>query len=486
MNLKSSLKETLSSNWAIPLLLFSVGFIWKLFFISHRDVCLDEPFTIFHAQQSIGHILALPADGEPNPPLFMLLLHFWIKLFGIGSVAVRILPLFFSSLTVVFIYLTGKRFFSVWGGLIAAGMFLVSNFNFFHGLEVRTYSLLSLATASSLYYYLRVIKEPGNAKMLIALVLSNLVLVYSHYFGWFVVFMQFIAGFLYLRDRRVVKSLLIALGISFLAYLPFFFIFIRQFLKSSQGTWVNPPGSITEYFYQFDLLLNHKEVLRALGWIFAAGVIFMVYKKSWKTLPKELLILFLWWFVPYTIMFLVSFKIPVFITRYLLFNSVGMYLFVAAAIVVLFNRHKVLVPVAGVVVLALIANRMRILPDYFSYREVKNAVRFVQAHHQPENATIIYPYWDNLGFAYYYDRSVFQDVEHFDSRLAEQQIFPVWGLGKVKSIVEETSPQKVIYYLNGPAPGDDDGIYQYLSRHYVVADSVFYPQTFTIFIFNKE
>ncbi|MDY0342400.1 MAG: hypothetical protein RBR28_02435 [Lentimicrobium sp.] len=59
MNLKSSLKETLASNWAIPLLLFSVGFLWKLFFISHRDICLDEPFTIFHAQQSISHILAL-------------------------------------------------------------------------------------------------------------------------------------------------------------------------------------------------------------------------------------------------------------------------------------------------------------------------------------------------------------------------------------------------------------------------------------------
>lgn len=486
MNLKSFLKKTLSSNLAIPILLFGIGFLWKLFFISQRDICLDEPFTIFHAQQSIGHILTLPAEGEPNPPLFMLLLHFWILLFGISVNAARMLPLIFSSLTVVFIYLTGKKFFSVWAGLIASGMFLLSNFHFFHGLEVRTYSLLSLATASSLYFYLRLIKEPGNVKMLIALVLSNLIMVYSHYFGWFIIFMQFVAGFIYLKDKQVMKSLLIALGISFLAYLPFFLILIRQFLKSSQGTWVESPDSTTDYFYQLDLLLNHREAFNALVWIFAIGLAFMIYKESWRALPKELLVLFVWWFVPFTIMFLISFKIPVFITRYLLFNSVGMYLFVAAAIVSLFNRHKILVPLAGAVVLALMANRMRILPDYLSTREVKNAVRFVKARHEPGNAIIIYPYWDNVGFAYYYDRSIFQDAAHFEDRLIEQQIYPVWGLGKVESIVEQISPQKIVYYLDGPAPGDDDGIYSYLSRHYTVADSTFYPQTFTVFVFNKE
>lgn len=486
MNLKSLLKGTMFSDLVIPLLLFCIAFLWKLFFISHRDICLDEPFTMFHAQQSIVHILTLPSEGEPNPPLFMLLLHFWIKLFGIGITAVRMLPLIFSSFTVVIIYFTGKRFFNVWAGLIASGMFLLSNFHFFHGLEVRTYSLLSLATASSLYFYLRLMKEPGNVKILIMLVLSNLTLVYSHYFGWFILFMQFTAGFLYLKDKRVVKSLLLTLSISFLAYLPFFLILIRQFLKSSQGTWVEPPGSTTEYFYQLDLLLNHQEVFNGLVWIFFAGVGFMIYNKSWSALPKELLVLFVWWFVPYTIMFLVSFKIPVFITRYLLFNSVGMYLFVGAGIVSMFNHHKILVPIAGAVALSLMANRMRILPDEFSNREVKNATRFVKANHQPGNAIIIYPYWDDVGFAYYFDSSIFQDEGHFDSRLSEQLIFPVWGLRKVESIVEETFPKRVIYYLNGPAPGDDDGIYQYLSQQYQLADSVFYPQTLTIFIFDKE
>lgn len=486
MNKKSILKETLSSDLTISILLFSIGFLWKLFFISHRDIGLDEPFTIFHAQQSINHILALPAEGEPNPPLFMLLLHLWLKLFGIGVTSVRMLPLIFSSLTVVFIFLTGKRFFSTCAGLIASGMFLLSNYHFFHGLEVRTYSLLSLAVASSLYFYLRVTKEPGNVKMLIALVLSNLVMVYSHYFGWFIIFIQFIAGFLYLKDKRVMKSVLIALGLSFLAYLPFFAILIRQFLKSSQGTWIESPDSTSEYFYQLDLLLNHKEVYNAFAWIIAIGVGLMIYKKSWRAVPKELLVLFVWWFVPYTIMFLVSFKIPVFITRYLLFNSIGLYLFVAAAMVIMFNRHKYIVPVVGLILLAMMANRMRILPDDFSYREVKNAASFVKENQRAEDVIILYPHWDEMGFTYYFNRSIFADTDNFSTRMAQNQIFPVWGLEMARSITNKLTSGRIIYYLNGPLPGEDDGIFQYFSEQYRMVDSTFYPQTFTIAIFERK
>ena len=103
----------------------------------------------------------------------------------------RIVPLLFNAITVVFIYLTGKRFFSFWTGLVASGLFLFSSYHFFHGLQVRTYSLLSMSTASALYFYLNYLQDVKNRKAFAGLVLSNLFLVYSHYFGWFVV-VQFV------------------------------------------------------------------------------------------------------------------------------------------------------------------------------------------------------------------------------------------------------------------------------------------------------
>lgn len=473
-------------NLIIPILLFLGAVVWKSFFITHRDLCLDEPFTLFHAQKSILDIVKLSAEGEPNPPLFMLLLHFWIKITGIGTVGVRLLPLLLNALTIIYIYFIGKRFFSVFTGILASGFFLLSNFHFFHGLEVRTYSLLSLATAASLYYFLRMLQDPGNRRIILALILANLALVYSHYFGWFVLFMQFLCGFLHLKDKKAIRGILVSIGITALAYLPFFIVLIRQFLKSSQGTWIEPPDSNMEYFYQLYALLNHRRVFRAVLWILVAGIVFTFYKKSFKSLPRELLVLFLWWFVPYTIMFIASFHIPVFITRYLLFNTIGMYVFIAAAIYHLFNRHKIIVPVIGLFLLGLMGSRLRILPDDFSYREVKNAIVYVKKHQQSGDAIIIYPYWENMGFAYYYDRTIFMDTQHFDSRLNQSNIFPVWGLETASSVAKKDEFSRIIYFLDGQKPGEDDGIFNYLSQNLVLVDSIFYPQTFTVAVFEKK
>ncbi|KAF0202113.1 MAG: hypothetical protein FD170_2084 [Bacteroidetes bacterium] len=486
MSAQKSRNEFLLFNVIFPLLLTVAGFVWKFFYITYREISLDEPFTIFHAQQSIWHILSMPAQGEPNPPLFMLLLHFWIQLTGTGPVAVRLLPLLFNSLTVLFIYFSGKRFFGFWPGLLASGMFLLSNFHFFHGLEARTYSLLSLATASSLYFLLQLVKEQGSKKHTIPLlIISNIAMVYSHYFGWFVVFMQLACGLFYFREKKVFKNILISFGVTVVAYLPFFFILFRQFLKSSQGTWVEPPKSGAEYLYQLGHFLNHPEVFRAVLWILAAGLVFMVYKKTWKSIDKELFILFIWWFVPFTLMFLISFEMPVFITRYLLFNSVGLYLFVAVAVSQLFNRNKYLIPAAAIILLAMMANRMKILPDEFSYREVTKATSFVGNHKQVNDVLIIHPYWADMEFAYYYDRSIFTDAENFYERLSQQNIYPVWGLEHAKSVTGKNSSGRIIYYLNGPKLDEDDGIYKYLKENYTMIDSTGFPQTYTITTFER-
>src|ERR1035437_4241326 len=113
-------------NIYLPALLFLISFCWKLYYIGTRDICLDEPFTIFHAQFGVWDILKLPTQNEPNPPLFMLLVHFWIKVFGISSNSIRILPLLFNAATVVFIYFIGKKFFSLWSGILASGIFILS------------------------------------------------------------------------------------------------------------------------------------------------------------------------------------------------------------------------------------------------------------------------------------------------------------------------------------------------------------------------
>src|SRR5664279_3851219 len=59
-------------------------------FVAHTDLWLDEAQSVAIARQPLaGLFAALRQDG--SPPLYYLLLHYWMVLFGAGNIAVRAL-----------------------------------------------------------------------------------------------------------------------------------------------------------------------------------------------------------------------------------------------------------------------------------------------------------------------------------------------------------------------------------------------------------
>ncbi|HCT30799.1 MAG TPA: hypothetical protein DIW31_08700 [Bacteroidales bacterium] len=463
----------------IPIILFIIAFVWKLAYIETRDICLDEPFTIFHAQHSVWDIIKLTAQNEPNPPLFMLLLHFWIKFFGIDPISVRFLPLLFNAFTVVFIYQIGRKFFSLFTGIFAAGLFIFSTYHFYFGLETRTYSLLSLATSSSLFYFLSLTKDQNNRRVLIALIISNFVLIYSHFFGWFVVVIQLIISLSYLKDRLLFKRIIIALAITGATFLPMAMVFVKQFLVSSKGTWVQSPSN-SEYLNQVFEFLNSKRVFALVFLFVFAGIIYKIYSKNKQPIKKELLIVLSWWLIPYTIMFLVSSKIPMFINRYILFNTIGFYLFISILMGFLFK--KIPLYLIGLSILTLMFHDLKINSKEFYYREVKNASAYIDKFKTDSSIVIIYPHWADLGLVYYQNRKVFKDVYHFDSLCKSEQIFPVWNVDFAKEAIKNNPNKRVLFYQDGSP--EYAAITEYLDSTYTKINAAFYPQCFQVSVYE--
>ena len=71
------------------------------------------------SQLTIPDIVKILCKGD-NPPLWELLLHGWIALFGITEVAIRTLSLLFNVLTVIPIYYLGERHLHRFAGIAAA------------------------------------------------------------------------------------------------------------------------------------------------------------------------------------------------------------------------------------------------------------------------------------------------------------------------------------------------------------------------------
>lgn len=474
-------------NYHIPLILFHIALIWKLFFIEYRDICIDEPFTIFNAQKSIGDIIGLSTSSEPNPPLFMLLIHFWIQIFGISPVSVRFLPLLFNAVTVVFIYFTGKRFFSLWTGLMASGLFLLSSLHFLYGLNTRTYSLVALETAAALYFFLRYAHNMNDRKALAGLIVSNILLVYSHYFGWFVILTQVISSLFYVRNMKSFFRFMIPAVATFIGFIPMLPSVFSQFLaKSDHGTWLTHPDA-KEYLRQIYRFLNFKTVLFATLVVMGLGVIFTlvsVMRRRWNGFNKDVPVLLLWWLLPYSIMFIISVKLPIFNNSYNLFHTIGLYLFLGAAINFLFQKNRIIEPVMGLAVVIFMGVNLRILPEDFAYREVKNSVEYVKRYKDANSVVILYPYWSELPFAYYYDRELFSDHQNFRQRLKEEGVYPVWGLPGTKQVMEWLPPKDVIYMQDGEYRENDWSIFSYFDTTLVRRDSAFFPQTIKVGVYE--
>lgn len=413
-------------SFYIPLCLFLLCLIIRLLYINSRDIALDEPFTIFYAQQAIPEIMDM-LRNENNPPLHFLLLHFWIKIFGIEPMAVRLPSVIFSALTAPVIYYIGQRFIGIRAGVIGAFIFTLSTMHIYFSHEARVYSLFVLLASLSLYFFLRILDEPGKKKYYVLLFIANLALIYSHYFGFFVLLMELVSLLFTRQGKLALKGIvLIMIGLG-LAYLPIIGIFFHRFGASSGGTWVAKPG-VTEVYGNLNRFLNNKYSMLALLLVFSVIFLARFIKgdlvQHIRNMLREryTLIIFLWFIVPYLLMFLLSFKLPMFIDRYILYTSVPFFLVIAIAFT-WFITNPVMQAAAATVFLVSMCITVEINPD--NDRRMKEWVEQVRSLKSPTTLVLLSPDYASLGFAYHYNREHFKDYKNTLALLNKENIFPV-------------------------------------------------------------
>jgi uncharacterized membrane protein len=130
-----------------PWLAFATGFVLVLGvvvrFATVSALWLDEAQTVNIARLPLGQMAeGLRHDGAP--PLFYVLLHGWMRLFGDGDLSVRFLPGLFAVAALPLVWLAGRRL----GGRTVAWSAVIllasSPFAARYATEARMYSLVVL------------------------------------------------------------------------------------------------------------------------------------------------------------------------------------------------------------------------------------------------------------------------------------------------------------------------------------------------------
>ncbi|MBV8735080.1 MAG: glycosyltransferase family 39 protein, partial [Solirubrobacterales bacterium] len=216
---------------------------------------IDEAITTgisLHPMSAIPGILR--HDG--NPPLYYLLLHFWMRMFGASESATHALSLVFGLLTIPVAMWAGWSLFGRRVGLIAAILFAYNAWLTTYAEETRMYELMALlgliATAAFLHGFLY-----RRRRYLFLFAVALALMLYTHSWGIF-----FFAGslialipvFVVTDDRRgLLRDAMLTFfgaGVLFIPWLPNFIYQARH----TGAPWSHAPGLGTPLLISRDLL----------------------------------------------------------------------------------------------------------------------------------------------------------------------------------------------------------------------------------------
>ena len=309
----------------------------------------DEPFTAYWSQQPWSALWPMLA-AENNPPLYFLLIKEWSWVTPFEAAWLRVPAAVFSAFVVWPMYLLAQRLSGRRSAILATLIFTFTNYHFGYAHEVRAYALFTLLTVTSLWLLVRAKDRPANGlRALLGLSALNTLLVYTHFFGWLVVGLEFLLVLTLPELRHLRRNFSLGVGITLLYFAPYLRLFLgRMGLSVGQGTWLEPP--VAEELYNMLWRWSNQPALVVL---FLTALIIAGLKDQLRSLSSRFALI--WALVPLFGMFLVSFVVPMFLDRYLVFAAPGFALAVAISVDTLLPKRRIghlmaSIPVLGMLI----------------------------------------------------------------------------------------------------------------------------------------
>ena len=218
--------------------------VWN---IGERDLWLDEALSVLYAGLPLDTLVELRRTGT-NPPLYHIVLGWWVRAFGDGEEALRMMSAVAGMAAVGLAYPLGCRFGGRRIGLIACALLAANHWAVCYSQETRYYALieaLSMLTTLLLYDAL----TTGRTGRLIGYAVVSAISVWVHTFAWFVLLAQAVWVVARLRAmpsdnrrRRLIVHAGIAGGAVILLFIPWLPVLADQIRTVSAGYWIPRPG----------------------------------------------------------------------------------------------------------------------------------------------------------------------------------------------------------------------------------------------------
>ncbi len=288
----------------IILLLATVLRLWNPL---HIPFMYDESAVMRPQFDTLKGLFDSCIKPDNHPPLILLFLFFWVKIFGIHELAIK-LPFILMGITSTWmIFRLGQQWFSKQTGLMAAAYFATLEYSILFSQLSRPYISGVFFCLLLVWYWDKIIfhSEKNFTKNLIWFIVFSTLCAYNHYFSLLFAILLSLIGLLFIKKTKLVPYI-ISGGVILLFFLPFFPIFQEQFQRRGIGSWLRQPHP--DFILDFFKYLFHFSniSLGLIGMLILIGI--LTFKKasfSWKYFIISISLFYL----PFVIAYVYSIKV---------------------------------------------------------------------------------------------------------------------------------------------------------------------------------
>jgi len=397
----------------------AAGLFLRLYDLAGESLWLDEGFSIRIAKMSlIGIVFELIHDV--HPPLYFFILHYWVGLFGDSEFSARFLSVIFGFSSVIMLYRLGSLLFNKHIGILSSLLLSLSEFHIHYSQEVRGYSMTVLLTLFSMYSFVK-LKDEIKRNIFWGYILSSLALIYTHYYGLFIIIAQNTYVFLsYLLKRSLFTSfamrwwrIQIILG---MLYLPWLFILLHQVLAIQDGYWIAQP-TLAVLLNTFVHFAGSMQLLSIFFALILIGVTpFLFFRRKVRLSGRysdifsaqvlgfgQIGFLIIWMIIPVLLPFAIShISAPIYDTRYTIAASLPFYIMTAWSVERLPFRWLRFGAIFLIIILS-IGN----LQGYFmkiNKQQWREVASFIDTHANKNDVVIVSPGYTLANIFNYYSK----------------------------------------------------------------------------------
>ncbi|MEB0224183.1 glycosyltransferase family 39 protein [Pseudomonas sp. 10S4] len=306
--------------------------------IAVPSVWYDEAFSLLISKEEPVQIWAITA-WDVHPPLYYILLHYWLMIFGDNAVSARSLSVVADVVTLLLCIKLMSLFTTRKAMWMAALLLALLPMSVRYSQEIRMYALLGFWLMGATVALVCWCQAPDRTRFAIIYVLLMTAAFYTHYFAALCVMVHW----LYWWQSRSIsgaglaaRSWILANAAIVVLFVPWLPYVIDQLRAGPSLGWIPPATwqSILTIVWQF--MVMKGPVTDSSFWGVLSTVLIIICSARIllkdRIKPRFSVLLVGYFFVPVLTVFLVALFKPIFVPRYLGFAAVGLPLIIATAL----------------------------------------------------------------------------------------------------------------------------------------------------------